>query len=150
MSETKAWGRRGPGWLRLDQFLFGVAVGIPLSFGLMLGVTLALGLLSDLARGPVPRAAVQPHLTFNGSDISRRGGVQVVVRHGGGLLRQTCNGVCDDLRIDGSSALPGAQVLDRNGKCIECDRPLGFLLREDAATISGRETLNVERRRDDG
>jgi hypothetical protein len=63
-------------------------------------------------------------VTANGSDVSRHGGVRVVIRDEHGAVTQACNGICDDLSLTTGSSdnLYVVRVLDAAGRCVACDQ----------------------------
>jgi hypothetical protein len=64
-----------------------------------------------------------------GADVSRGGGVVLVIRDKRGSLTQTCRGACDDLRYQAHDDETDyeVRVLDASGACVACDRPRGIM-----------------------
>lgn len=101
------------------RFIGGYVVGL-VGLGLIaLILVLADGQLSNLERGtrsPIERAT----LTGRGADVTRHGGVDVVLRDLHLLIRQRCRGVCDDLTP--SVDFRWVRVTDAKGDCVVCRR----------------------------
>lgn len=88
-----------------------------------------------------------------GSDVSRRGGTRLVVANERGLVAQSCNGECDDLRLleDSGDNSYWVRVFDHNGACVACTRTGVYVTTGYGASIarfdvSGRNRLQVRLR----
>lgn len=101
------------------RFIGGVAAGL-LSVGaaaFLLSVADGqVANLERLSRGSVERAI----LTGHGAEISRRGGVDVMLEDPRLLIRQRCRGVCDDLTP--TRDFRWVRILDAKGDCVVCRR----------------------------
>lgn len=104
-------------FFRSRQFGLGVAAGA----GAFLAVC-GLGWLT--VRAIVPAQDYNVEVVSQGAAVTKAGGGQVLVRtEYGHLMRQTCNGACDDLTFrtkGGGDTLYLVDVLDRSGGCLEC------------------------------
>ena len=107
--------------MRVLRFLGGVAVGFIGLLALVLGVFFVGDRLEILKHDHRP-ALEKAVLTGRGADISRHGGVDVVVEEPGFVMRQRCRGPCDD--VSPSPAGWAVRVLDASGRCVVCRRRL--------------------------
>ena len=106
------------GWRKwISPFRIGVAIGFLLPFGVVWGINYALTVGPD---GRVPRFDVE--VSSIGSDVSRHGGVRLVIDDEHGKVVQSCQGGCDDLRLQRQSSDNGfrVSVLDATGRCVAC------------------------------
>lgn len=124
--------------LRFLRFLAGMAVGL-------VCVAASYVLLHDLD-GKVHDGAVG--IRASGTDMSAQGAVRLVVQRRSGVFTQTCNGPCDDLRVEGahgSDSVAYIRVANARGDCVACakgqgDVPTGH---RDDWTIAGAPRLGV-------
>jgi hypothetical protein len=123
---------------RLLRFLTGLAVGLAC-------VAASYVLLRDL-HDKAHDGAVG--VRTSGADMSAQGAVRLVVQRRSGVFTQTCNGPCDDLRMEsphGSDSVSYIRVANARGDCMACvkgqgDTPTG---RRDDWTIAGAPRLGV-------
>jgi len=114
MSEATA-GRRG---FRLTPFRTGLAAGVLLP----LAAVSVLWLRDQLGEWKPRPFNVQ--VLSNGADVSRHGGVKIVISGERRAMVQTCNGPCDDLTFQtnsGGDDVFRVKVLDASGHCVACD-----------------------------
>lgn len=113
MSERSAKRR-----LRATAFRVGLLVGVAL---LLLAGALVYAAHRWAAGPPVPYSV---QVISAGSALDRAGARQLDVRATyGQVMRQRCNGACDDLsrQANGSDVTYGLEVRDGKGRCIACD-----------------------------
>lgn len=110
--------RPGKGRARPTAFRVGLLVGMALL--LIMGVLVYAA--HRWAAGPPVPYSVQ--VISAGSALDRAGARQLDVRATyGRVMRQRCNGACDDLshQANGSDVTYGLEVRDAKGRCIACD-----------------------------
>jgi len=93
--------------------------------GLLTGLMMVLGLAGIIwwSSHGQPTAPYAFEGTVVGADVGRHGGRQVeVTDRGYAIVRQSCNGACDDLsyRRSAGDSVVAVRVLDANGSCIVC------------------------------
>ena len=115
---TEAIRRPAGDRLRLTPFRAGVIAGALLPPMAWLAVE-----INDLSPNwRPPPSNVQ--VLSNGADISRHGGVKLVVSGERRSMVQTCNGPCDDIVFQTNSRgddVFRVKVLGASGNCIACD-----------------------------
>ena len=128
------------------------ALGWGVVAGAVSPVLILLGAWTALELGPPdPKApAFNVELVSAGADVSRHGGMRVVLANERGAIAQTCRGACDDLRVRQNTGynVYWARVLDAKGACVVCD-PTGAYVANgyDASVatliVGGREKLTI-------
>jgi hypothetical protein len=130
---------------RLTAFRLGLLAGVLTPFAIWLVAHLAVA--SWLPAERPPRFNVLA--LANGADVSRHGGVRVVVSNEHATLTQTCSGPCDDLRYEADSGdnVYRLSAYDAAGRCIACDEGQyvsgGYGAGLTRFTLSGAERLTV-------
>jgi len=101
----------------------------PFRWGLVVGVLLPLAAFAAVGgagRLWAPRPAYNVDLVSIGADLTRHDGAKLIFGSAKAAVTQICNGVCDDLRIEGNSGGDAAyqvRVLDPHGNCVACSAP---------------------------
>jgi hypothetical protein len=123
---------------RLLRFFLGLGIGLACVTAAYLG-------LKDIY-GNAHAGAVG--IEASGADMSAQGVTRVVVRRRSGVVTQTCNGPCDDLRLESrhlSDSVTSIRATNVRGDCVACEEGRGDLLtgRRDDWTIAGAPRLSV-------
>ena len=106
--------------LSLDAFRWGLIAGAVFPVAVWLAL---MGLLKLSMPGiEAPRFNVD--MSSVGRDVTRSGGRRVIFANERGSVVQSCNGACDDVRLQESSGDNSywVRVLDAQGRCVACSR----------------------------
>jgi len=136
-----------------DEPTAGRKVFTPFRWGLLVGVVLPLASFAAIGgagRLWAPRPTYNVQLVSSGADLTRQNGAKLIFSSAKAAVTQTCNGVCDDLRIEensGGDAAYQVRVLDPQGTCVACSEPRyvtnGYGAPVSTWTIAGASKLQV-------
>jgi hypothetical protein len=130
--------------LRLTAFRVGVLTGVALFLG-------GWWLVHSWTRPTGPVADFNVEVVSDGAALTRHGAGRFEVRNPRAvLLRQVCNGACDDLSYRVEAPVDdsyGVAVLDRKGRCLSCDDGLYVETHANAVArfvVGGEKALSVD------
>jgi hypothetical protein len=85
--------------------------------------------LLHAAMAPIRLSGFNVDVVSTGADVSRNGGVTLIIRNRRGSLTQICNGACDNLHYQATDDENDyeVRVLDARGACVACDKPRGIM-----------------------
>lgn len=95
--------------------------------GLLAGLTLFLvgsGLMYLWLHNPVPEPPYNMEVSASGRDLTAHGAKALVIQTTyGPVVRQTCNGACDDIayKADSTDNTFSVSVFDGTGACLVCE-----------------------------
>jgi hypothetical protein len=128
-------GHRPAKWLR---FVAGMVCGA----GFCIGGLLAMAIMfNDVTAGGMK-------LIVSGVDVSAHRGAKVAIRRQSGSIELTCNGRCDDFRVDNvgrGNGVREAQVFDASGRRIARGSDPGIIWSGTTVAwrVAGRDRLAV-------
>lgn len=123
---------RRSAWRSWTRFALGFPIGLLLFAAAFFGVGVA---YNESMAGDV-------RLDSRGGDLTAHGGKALVVERRSGVIRQTCNGGCDDLRVVNlgrGNGLRELRVLNAAGECVACRRGAQYVMthRPERWTVGG-------------
>ena len=103
---------------RLDALRWGIVAGAVLPIAIPLAL---IGLL-NLSLPNVEAPQFNVDMSSVGADVTHNGGRRVIFANERGRVVQSCNGECDDVRLQESSGdnVYWFEVLDAQGRCVAC------------------------------
>jgi len=81
-----------------------------------------------------------------GADVSRAGGISIFVAGSDGYIRQSCNGVCDNIGYKFRSRGPDytLKIDDKDGSCVFCPNTYTTTYMNNYDKVSGKDKLKLD------